>query len=200
VHHLRRAWEIGHEAAPMETLRRIYGAVGDEDAVRGLYEEELAVVGDDDPKRAAALAYALGALLAQRGDPAAGPLLERAQALAPGDEKRERLAEIYATLGDTRAVGHCLALAQTKRNLGDTEAAATFLRRALGIDPASADARRALEEVLGQLARWGELERLYAQLASAVPDEAKELTARRARVLQDKIGDRERANRAWESL
>src|SRR5262249_4269156 len=195
-----RAWEIGHEPEPMEALRRIYAAVGDEDAVRRLYEEELAAVGDRDPGRAAALAHALGTLQARQGDPAAAPLLERAQALAPGDEKRDRLAEVYAMLGDPRAVGHCLALAQARRKAGDVEAAATFLRRALGIDPASAEARRALEEVLGELGRWGELERLYAQLASAVPDEAKELTARRARVLQDKIGDRERANRAWESL
>src|SRR5262249_2300981 len=151
--------------------------------VRALYEEELAAT--KVPARQATLARELGLLHARRGEAeAAAPLLERALALAPDDGTRERLAEGYAALGEPRPGSLCVELAAARRKAGDLEGAATFYRRALGVDPGSGPACSGLEEVLGALGRWAELERLYEQLG------APELLPRRARLLVEKLGDR----------
>jgi tetratricopeptide (TPR) repeat protein len=206
VYHYRRAWEIGQDPAAMDALRAIHAALGDEDLVERLYEEELEALGDGAPARSAALAHALGALHARRG--AAAPAarhLERALALAPDDEKKERLAEVYAGMaGDTRALPLCLELAAASRARGDGDSAVTYLRRALGVDPSSRAVVAALEETLGALGRWADLDALWQQLAAQPPwhdpEDASALLEKQARVLADKLGDREAAKRCWQKL
>src|SRR5882672_799001 len=124
IQHFRRAWELGRTPNAMAALRAIATSLGDEATVRALYEEELAAT--EEPARRATLARELGLLHARSGEAeAAAPLLEQALALAPDDATRERLAEVYAALGEPRAISLCVELAAARRRAGDLEGAAT---------------------------------------------------------------------------
>jgi tetratricopeptide (TPR) repeat protein len=195
MHHFRRSWELGRDHAAIAGLRAIHASLGDDAEVARLYEEELELAGADG-RHAATLELMLGRLLARRGDLAgAARHLEASLAKAPSEEARDSLAETLAASpgpeAAARAVELCRQLAAARRAHGDLEAAAVYLRRALGIDPDAAPAAEALAEVLRQAGRWAELERLYA---------ARGLAAERAAVLAERLGDREEAKRCWETL
>src|SRR5262249_47375128 len=144
LHH-RRAWELSREPAAMDALRAVHAALGDEDALERLTEEELAEKIDD--ARAAALLHALGALHARRGALGeASAALERALALRPDDATKELLAEVDAVRDRGRAVELCLELAAARRAAGDGDAAVTYVRRAPGLGPAAEAARAAPRE------------------------------------------------------
>ena len=192
----------------IEAGRRIYRSLGDWPMVARLYELELEV--SSGAKRKAELLVALGRLLAERlGEygPAA-ERLEEARRLRPDDEKiGEALGGVLAhpdypdETGLDRAAHVFLELGRKRLGEGDGENAAVYLRRALGADPDNEEAARLLEETYQTLERWQDLDRLYRQrLATATGPDVVDLLMRRAKLAEERTGDRAEAKRCYESI
>ena len=154
---------------------------------------ELAVA-TGDGATALATARELDGLLAG----AQGRRRERCEVL-------EHLADLEQDLGRRRAaLGEAARIARAE--LGDPARAARALYRRLdelggdGADsPGGADleALDALVEALGELERWDELLRVLERRAEAAPGGGRADRAQIARVLGERLGDRERAIAAW---
>ncbi|MSP61854.1 MAG: hypothetical protein EXR72_16275 [Myxococcales bacterium] len=158
IAHYQRAFKADFDyLASIEAGRRIYRSLGDYKMVAALFEVQLDVTSGVDQR--AELLVQLGRTLASEvHDPvSAAARLEEALKLKPDDQAaRELLSGVYADpdfppVGDgraapARAVQLLLDLAVRRARAGDTAGRIGFLRRALGVDPGSGEAARALEE------------------------------------------------------
>ncbi|MGE0395717.1 MAG: tetratricopeptide repeat protein [Kofleriaceae bacterium] len=92
------------------------------------------------------------------------------------------------------------------RRLGNVDAAYAAYRRALAIqiDSAVPDEReliRRLEELLGRAQKWPELVQIYEdEIARADDDLRREVSIKRARLVEDGLGDQGRAIEAWREV
>ncbi|HTE55100.1 MAG TPA: hypothetical protein VK698_29815 [Kofleriaceae bacterium] len=221
LHHWQKAWQLEPlRTEALEAARAIYASLGKHRMVAQLYEAELEILGPEAaPERRAQLELQLGRLLQRSGDAtAAATHLELALAGDPSSEEaRETLAELYAgspaagpddaAAGNgaehrTRAGALFAELGRRRLDQGDTEAAINYLRRALGVDPASRAAVESLEVALPATERWEELDRLYGQaLGSAGDDDQRRaLLRKRADLAENRLADREGWKRALEQL
>ncbi len=106
-------------------------------------------------------------------------------------------------LGDEDAVDALLAAALIERDhLGRLEEAAAYFARVLEVDGEHEEALRALVDLDQQLERWEDLVAKLHTLADVTMDygEKKGLYARAAGVLEESLGDRDRAVESWESI
>uniref|UniRef100_UPI001F59D202 tetratricopeptide repeat protein n=1 Tax=Anaeromyxobacter oryzisoli TaxID=2925408 RepID=UPI001F59D202 len=141
-----------------------------------------------------------------REDPADAALRARMEALAAASEHDEELAAIYEDEidrlppADTAAVALRLG-ALYEEKLGDPTRAATFLRRALALDPAAAPtALPALERLHARLEAWPELaDTLSARAAAAQGPDRVQLLFRLGQLCEERLAAPDRAAEAYEA-
>ncbi|HEU4613777.1 MAG TPA: hypothetical protein VFS15_16910, partial [Kofleriaceae bacterium] len=92
------------------------------------------------------------------------------------------------------------------RRLQDVDRAFVAYRRALGIDvddatPTSRELMRRLEEMLGAAQRWGDLIAIYDDVIARTDEELRrDALVKRARLLENGLGDAERAIEGWREV
>ncbi|HET7826919.1 MAG TPA: tetratricopeptide repeat protein [Anaeromyxobacter sp.] len=140
-----------------------------------------------------------------REEPADPELRARMETLAEASGHEEELAAIYEDEidrlppADTAEVALRLG-ALYEHKLGDPARAATFLRRALAVDPAAAGpALPALERLYGRLESFPELADVLARrAATAVGAEKVQLLFRLGQLCEERLGAPDRAADAYE--
>lgn len=111
-------------------------------------------------------------------------------------EARARLSEDYLE----QSLLLMRAARVLEENLRDSERAVACYREVLRVEESNTEALRALARLHEQRKEWEELVKVLENLASLVPSEEVSLRLKIAEVLEGKIGDIERATRAYENV
>ena len=196
----------GARSESIEAGRRVYETVGHWEGMASLFQLELSLC--TKAKRKAALLVELGRLQwkKMRDMETAARCFNDASHLKPGDEAvQEALGDVYSEPdwpypdGLEKAASIFVKIAQRRESQGDRDGAISFLRRALGANPANEAAYIRLERTYQDTGRWEDLDSLYQQrLGVAGERERVALALQRADVLERKLGDRDRARKCYE--
>jgi tetratricopeptide (TPR) repeat protein len=179
----------GLRAELLAELAALYlDRIGDQDRAEDAYER-LAAVDPGDADAVMLAARALEGIHLAKGDHArlAEDLRRQARFESDPDRRRQLLVRLATLLEET---------------LGDVEGAIATHRERLEHEPTDADAMASLERLYEHTQRWEELvQTLQAHdgVASG-EDERREIARRIARLLEEKLGRKDEATRAYEDL
>ena len=191
----------------IEAGRRVYETVGHWEGMASLFQVELGFC--TQARRKAELLVELGTLQWKKlhNLEAAARFFNEASHLRPGDESiQENMGELHASPdwpnpeGLNKAAATFVKIAQRREGQGDREGAISYLRRALGADPANEAAYIRLERTYQDTGRWEDLEVLYGQRV-AVADEREQaaLQVQRADLLERRLGNHQKARECFEA-
>jgi len=191
----------------IEAGRRVYETVGHWEGMASLFQVELGFC--SQARRKAELLVQVGELQWKklRNLEAAARFFNEASHLKPGDETiQEALGELHASPewpnpeGLGKAAATFVKIAQRRESQGDREGAISYLRRALGAEPANEAAYIRLERTYQDTGRWEDLEALYKQrVAVADQREQAALQMQRADLLERRLGNHQKARECYEA-